>query len=110
MELYDKLTAHYPTKYFSVSTTQTVIEEESSEAILREVTIIHNGTEVLLVHKSFLEDLRTGKIQIAVSSAVKDKESLPRLPKVLKMLSSKGSAEMPSLMTPTSSVPASSVH
>ena len=73
MELYDKLIARYPTKYFSVSTTQTVIEEESSEAILREVTIIHNGTEVLLVHKSFLEDLRTGKIQIAVSSAVKDK-------------------------------------
>lgn len=73
MELYDKLIARYPTKYFSVSTTQTVIEEESSEAILREVTIIHNGTEVLLVHKSFLEDLRTGKIHIAVSSAVKDK-------------------------------------
>ena len=73
MELYDKLTAHYPTKYFSVSTTQTVIEEESSEAILREVTIIHNGTEVLLVHKNFLEDLRTGKIQIAVSATAKDK-------------------------------------
>ena len=73
MELYDKLIARYPTKYFSVSTTQTVIEEENSEAILRKVTIIHNGTEVLLVHKSFLEDLRTGKIQIAVSSAVKDK-------------------------------------
>ena len=35
MELYDKLTARYPSKYFSVSTTQTVIEEESSEAILR---------------------------------------------------------------------------
>lgn len=73
MELYDKLTTCYPTKYFSVSTTQTVIEEENSEAILRKVTIIHNGTEVLLVHKNFLEDLRTGKIQIAVSSAVKDK-------------------------------------
>lgn len=73
MELYDKLTARYPSKYFSISTTQTVIEEESSEAILREVTIIHNGTEVLLVHKNFLEDLRTGKIQITVSPAVKDK-------------------------------------
>lgn len=73
MELYDKLTAHYPAKHFSVSTTQTVIEEESSSARLRAVTISHDGTSVLLVRKSFLEALRTGAFQVAAIAATKDK-------------------------------------
>lgn len=73
MELYDKLTARYPSDYFSVSTTLTTIEEENTAADLRKVIITHDGTEVLLVRKTFLEDLRTGKIQIVVSSTVKDK-------------------------------------
>ena len=73
MELYDKLTAHYPAEHFSVSTTQTVIEEESSSARLRAVTISHDGTSVLLVRKSFLEALRTGAFHVAAISATKDK-------------------------------------
>lgn len=73
MELYDKLTARYPSDYFSVSMTLTTIEEENTAADLRKVIITHDGTEVLLVRKTFLEDLRTGKIQIVVSSTVKDK-------------------------------------
>lgn len=73
MELYDKLIARYPAEHFSVSTTQTTIEEESAEARLRFVTITHDGTEVLLVKKDFLEGLRTGKIQIAITPSVKDK-------------------------------------
>ena len=73
MELYDKLTAKYPAEHFSVSTTQTVIEEESPSASLRAVTISHDGTSVLLVRKSFLEALRTGTIQVAAVSATKDK-------------------------------------
>ena len=72
MELYDKLTAHYPAEHFSVSTTQTVIEEESSSARLRAVTISHDGTSVLLVRKSFLEALRTGAFHVAAISATKD--------------------------------------
>ena len=73
MELYDKLTAKYPAEHFSVSTTQTVIEEESPSASLRAVTISHNGTAVLLVRKSFLEALRLGTSQIAAISATNDK-------------------------------------
>lgn len=73
MELYDKLTAQYPAEHFSVSTTQTVIEEESPSASLRVVTISHNGTSVLLVRKSFLEALRLGTIQFAAITATKDK-------------------------------------
>lgn len=73
MELYDKLIARYPAEHFSVSTTQTTIEEESAEARLRFVTITHDGTEVLLVKKGFLEGLRTGKIQIAITPSVMDK-------------------------------------
>ena len=54
MELYDKLTARYPSDYFSVSTTLTTIEEENTAADLRKVIITHDGTEVLLVRKTFL--------------------------------------------------------
>lgn len=73
MELYDKLSAAYPATHFSVSQTQTVIEEESASATLRSVTISHDGMSVLLVRKSFLEDLRTGKITVPNMPAVKDK-------------------------------------
>lgn len=72
MELYDKLTAHYPAEHFSVSTTQTVIEEENPAASLRAVTISHDGMSVLLVRKSFLEALRTGAFHVAAISATKD--------------------------------------
>lgn len=56
MELYDKLISRYPAEHFSVSTTQTTIEEESAEARLRFVTITHEGTEMLLVKKGLSKD------------------------------------------------------
>ena len=73
MELYDKLISQYPAEHFSVSSTQTVIEEENVVASLRAVTISHDGTAVLLVRKSFLEALRTGTIQVATIPITKDK-------------------------------------
>ncbi len=42
-------------------------------ASLRTVTILHDGTAVLLVKKGFLEDLRTGKVKVKDMPDVKDK-------------------------------------
>ena len=58
MELYDKLTAQYPAEHFSVSTTQTVIDEDDPQAITRSVTIEHQGTEVLKINKTLFVEVR----------------------------------------------------
>lgn len=58
MNLYDKLTAKYPAKHFSISTTQTVIEEDAPEATTRSITIEHTGTEVLKMNKTLFVAMR----------------------------------------------------
>ena len=54
MELYDKLIKVYPAEKFSVSNTQTVIEEDENGAVTREAIIMHTGTEVLKISKDIL--------------------------------------------------------
>ena len=58
MELYDKLTAHYPAVHFSVSQTQTVIEEDEPQAATRSITFEHSGTDVLKINKSLFVAVR----------------------------------------------------
>lgn len=54
MELYDNLIKIYPAEHFSVSNTQTVIEEDEKGAVTREAIIEHTGTEVLKISKNLL--------------------------------------------------------
>lgn len=54
MEIYDKLTKVYPSEHFSLSNTQTVIEENEKEATTREVIIEHTGVDILKISKSLL--------------------------------------------------------
>ena len=68
MELYDKLKAKYPAKHLSLSTSQTVIEEEDPSATTREVTFEHSGVEVLKIDKSLF---------VAVRDASKEVDSNP---------------------------------
>lgn len=58
MELYDKLIKVYPAEHFSVSNTQTVIEEDEKGAVTREAIIMHTGTEVLKICKDLLVEER----------------------------------------------------
>lgn len=58
MELYDKLIKVYPAEHFSVSNTQTMIEEDEDGAVTREAIIKHVGTEVLKISKDFLVEER----------------------------------------------------
>ena len=64
MELYDKLTAHYPAEHFSVSTTQTVIEEDEPLATTRSITVEHTGTEVLKVNKTLFEAVSASSTEV----------------------------------------------
>ena len=52
MDLLDKLTAKCPAAHFSVSDTQTMIEEDGHLATTRKVTFEHIGTAVLKIDKS----------------------------------------------------------
>ena len=52
MELYDKLTKIYTPEHFSLSNTQTVIEEDEKGAATREVIIEHIGVDILKINKS----------------------------------------------------------
>ena len=54
MEIYDKLTKVYPSEHFSLSNTQTIIEEEEKEAATREAIIEHTGVDILKISKSLL--------------------------------------------------------
>ena len=54
MEVYDKLTKVYPSEHFSLSNTQTVIEEDEKGAATHEVIIEHAGVDVLKISKSLL--------------------------------------------------------
>ena len=54
MEIYDKLTKVYPSEYFSLNNTQTVIEEDEEGATTHEVIIEHNGVDILKVSKGLL--------------------------------------------------------
>lgn len=58
MELFDKLSSIYPANHFSLSTTQTVVEEEDPKAITRSITFEHNGIKVLKINKTFLVTVR----------------------------------------------------
>lgn len=58
MELYDKLTAKYPFHHFSMSTTQTVIEEDDPNAITSKVTFEHTGIEVLKIDRTLFVFVR----------------------------------------------------
>ena len=58
MELYDKLVKVYPAEYFSISNTQTVIEEDEKGAVTREAIINHMGKEVLKISKDVLVEVR----------------------------------------------------
>ena len=61
MELYNKLTAKYPAEHFSMSTTQTVIEENDQLATTRMVTIEHLGVEVLKIDKTLFVGVRDSR-------------------------------------------------
>lgn len=54
MELYDKLTKIYTPEHFSLSNTQTVIEEDEKGAATREIIIEHIGVDILKINKSLL--------------------------------------------------------
>lgn len=58
MELYDKLTSKYPDEHFSMSTTQTVIEEDDPNAVTRGVTFEHTGIEVLKIDRTLFVVVR----------------------------------------------------
>ena len=54
MELYDKLTKIYTPEHFSLSNTQTVIEEDEKGAATREIIIEHIGVDILKINKILL--------------------------------------------------------
>lgn len=58
MDLYDKLVQKYQKKHLSLSTTQTTIEETDTDAVTKNATIEHSGTEVLKVSKDLLSEIR----------------------------------------------------
>lgn len=58
MRLYDKLAGVYPSCHFSLSSTQTRIEEDESGAVTKEVIVEHTGIEVLKINKSLLVAIR----------------------------------------------------
>ena len=70
MKLYNWLTTQYPAEYFSVSTTQTVIEEDEPLAITRNITFEHRGTEVLRISKAFFEAVRGASLSEVCDGAV----------------------------------------
>lgn len=54
MEIYDKLTKVYPSEHFSLSNSQTIIEEDEKDAATREAIIEHTGVDILKISKSLL--------------------------------------------------------
>lgn len=58
MILHDKLTCVYSVWHFSISSTQTRIEEDEPKAATREVTVEHTGIEVLKIDKNLLVIIR----------------------------------------------------
>lgn len=58
MELYDKLLNVYSADHLSISTTQTIIEEDDPGATTDEVIIEHTGIEVLKISKDLLVEER----------------------------------------------------
>jgi len=57
---YDILSNSYPVEHLSVSTTQTIIEENDPDAITKEVCVEHTGVEVLKISKNLLEIIKKG--------------------------------------------------
>lgn len=67
MKLYDKLSSKFPANYFSLSTTQTLIEEDDPQAVTRSIIFEHNGTEVLKINKTLLVAVRDATTSSSLS-------------------------------------------
>ena len=63
MTQYDILSKSYPSEHLSVSTTQTIIEENDPEAMTSEACVEHTGVEVLKISKNLLEIIRDNSLK-----------------------------------------------
>lgn len=72
MELYNKLSSKFPVNHFSLSKTQTVIEEDDPQALTRCITFEHDGMEVLKINKTLFVAVRDTIASFATSTEVCD--------------------------------------